>query len=126
MWVLCAFFEAAVTITKPASCLLCAKHTENQPSNTKQPIRPIKTIVMSVAVPRQPKSYRAQGISPALRPVGGNLWPTFPKNYITLLLITVARASLILSTPSLRKSFLRWYFIVSTVRKSREAISSVV
>lgn len=46
--------------------------------------------------------------------------------YITLLLITVARASLMVSTPSLRKSFLRWYFIVSTVRKSREAISSVV
>ena len=70
-------------------------------------------------------------------------------NYITLLLITVARASLMVSTPSLReaaqserrvsslalpsqssidgvKSFLRWYFIVSAVRKRRAAISSVV
>ena len=30
------------------------------------------------------------------------------------------------STPSLRKSFLRWYFIVSAVRKRRAAISLVL
>lgn len=41
-----------------------------------KPICPTKTIVMSVAVPRQPKSHRARGISPALRPVGGHLWPS--------------------------------------------------
>ena len=51
---------------------------------------------------------------------------SFSVYYATLLLITVAMASLMDSTPSLRNSFLRWYFIVSTVRKSREAISSVV
>ena len=44
MWVLCAFFETAITTTKPASCLFYTKPIENQSSNPKQPIRPIPPI----------------------------------------------------------------------------------
>ena len=41
MWVLCAFFETAITTTKPASCLFCIKPAENQPS-TQSTIPPLR------------------------------------------------------------------------------------
>ena len=87
MWVLCAFFETAIITTKPAFCLLYIKPSENQPSNIISPIRPtppIKPILCSVCcnIIAAPKMLSgARGIIPALRPVGGHLWPS--KSYLS-------------------------------------------
>lgn len=55
MWVLCAFFETAVTIRKTTPCLYHTKHTENQPPNHKKPpifpTPPIKPIRPNHPIP---------------------------------------------------------------------------